>query len=99
MNLKKFFDSDLHKRIILFFRDNPASVDTPRGVSTWIGYSREETKKALDELAKAGILNSIASSSTSGYSFTQDKKIIKSINEFIKSGDVKSGDGSQGDRP
>jgi hypothetical protein len=94
MNLKKFFDSDLHKRIILFFRENPASVDTPRGIATWIGYSREETKKALDELAEAGILNSIATSSTSGYSFTQDGKIIESINSFINSGGRSQGDRS-----
>lgn len=84
MSLKKFFDSELHKKIILFFQENPASLDSPRGVATWVGYSRPETKKALDELAEAGILDSISATSTSGYSFTQDKKIIKKIREFTR---------------
>lgn len=84
MNLKKFFDSELHKKIILFFLENPTSVDSPRGIATWVGYGRQETKKALDELAEAGILNSISTSSTSGYSFIQDKKLIKKIKEFTR---------------
>lgn len=84
MNLRKFFNSELHKRIILFFQENPASLDSPRGIATWIGYSRQETKKALDELTEAGILNSISATSTSGYSFTKDKKIIKKLREFTR---------------
>ena len=83
MNLKKFFDSELHRRIIIFFKDNPTSIDTPRGVATWVGYSREETKKALEELAKEGILNSIKTTSTAGYSFTSNPETINSIKEFI----------------
>lgn len=84
MNLKKFFDSELHKKIILFFYENPTSVDTPRGIATWIGHSREETKRALEELADAGILNSISTTSTSGYSFTQDPKVINKIRRLAK---------------
>ncbi|NQT95121.1 MAG: hypothetical protein HQ572_01590 [Candidatus Omnitrophica bacterium] len=84
MSLKKFFNSEIHKKVIIFFRDNPSSIDTPRGVATWVGTSREKAKKVLDELQKEGILNAIETSSTSGYSFTQDKKIIKKIDEFTK---------------
>lgn len=84
MNLKKFFDSELHRKIILFFQENPNSIDTPRGVATWVGCSRDEAKKALKELAEAGVLSSISTSSTSGYSRTQDKKIISKIEKLIK---------------
>lgn len=84
MNLKRFFDSDLHKKIIIFFKENPTSIDSPRGIATWVGQSRRETKKALDELAEGGILNSISIPSTSGYSFTQDEKIIDKIKEYLK---------------
>ena len=86
MNLKKFFNSDLHRRIIIFFKENPSSVDSPRGVATWVGYNRRDTKKALDELAEAGVLDSISTSSTSGYSFTQDKQVIKQIEKIIGQG-------------
>lgn len=84
MNLKRFFDSDLHKKIILFFEENPTSVDSPRGVAIWVGYSRQETKRALDELVEAGILNSISTTSTSGYSLTQDESLIKKIKAFTR---------------
>jgi len=84
MILKKFFSSELHRKVILFFKENPSSIDTPRGVATWIGASREESKRVLDELQRASILDAIETPSTSGYSFTQDKKMIKQINEFAK---------------
>jgi predicted HTH transcriptional regulator len=83
MNLKRFFDSELHKKIIRFFYENPASIDTPRGIATWVGSSREEAKKVLDELVKAGILCLTSTSSTSGYSLTQDKKIIDQLGQFF----------------
>jgi len=84
MNLKKFFNSQLHKQIIVFFQENPNSIDTPRGIAAWVGCSRDEAKKALEELAEAGILNSISTSSTSGYSFTNDKDVVKRIEKLIK---------------
>jgi len=84
MNLKKFFNSQLHKQIIVFFQENPNSIDTPRGIAAWVGCSRDEAKKALEELAEAGILNSISTSSTSGYSFTSDKDVVKRIEKLIK---------------
>jgi hypothetical protein len=84
MNLKKFYDSHLHKKIILFFIENPASVDSPRGIATWVGHSREEAKAALDELVEAGILDSIEAPSTAGYSFTKDEKRIRQIKDFFK---------------
>ena len=84
MNLKKLFNSNLHRKIIIFFQENPSSIDSPRGIATWIGYSREKTKKALEELAECGILNSISTPSTSGYSFTHNKKIANLIKRLIK---------------
>ncbi|MFH1868300.1 MAG: hypothetical protein ABH843_04950 [Candidatus Omnitrophota bacterium] len=84
MTLKRFCNSDLHKKIIIFFKDNPASVDSPRGVAAWTGLSRTKVKKALDELVQAGILSSISVSSASGYSFTQDQRIIEEIMKYLK---------------
>ena len=84
MSLKKLLNSELHVKIVIFFKENPTSMDSPRGIATWLGCKREETKKALDELTEAGVLNSISTASTSGYSFTQDKKLIKDINSLLK---------------
>jgi len=84
MSLKKFFKSEIHKKIILFFKENPSSIDTPRGVAAWVGTNREKAKKVLDELEQAGVLTAIETTSTSGYSFTQDKKIIKQVKDLTK---------------
>jgi hypothetical protein len=83
MNLREFFESDLHKRIIKFFRGNPASIDTPRGTATWVGYKREEARRALEELAKAGIQISLLTPSTPRYAYTRNSDIIKEIERLI----------------
>lgn len=85
MSLKKILSCAVHKKIVLFFKENPTSMDSPRGIATWLGYKREETKEALDELVEAGILNSISTPAASGYSFTQDKKLIKKIDKLLES--------------
>lgn len=84
MNLKKFFKSDIHKKIIRFFHQNPSSIDTPRGVATWINYDRGKVSKALKELVKEEILNSHKSATATGYSYTTDKKIIDNIEKLLK---------------
>ena len=84
MNLKKFFKSDIHKKIIIFFNQNPSSIDTPRGVATWINYDRGKVREALKELVKEKILNSHKSATATGYSYTTDKKIIDNIEKLLK---------------
>lgn len=84
MSLKKFFKSDIHKKIIVFFHQNPSSLDTPRGVAVWINYDRPKVKEALKELAKAKILNIHKSAATTGYSYTTDKTIIKEIERLLQ---------------
>lgn len=84
MNLKKFFKSDIHKKIILFFHQNPSSIDTPRGVATWINYDRPKVNKALKELSKHKILNVHKSATATGYSYTTDKKIIREIKKHLQ---------------
>ena len=84
MSLKKIFKSDIHKKIIIFFHQNPSSVDTPRGVATWVNYDRRKVNTALKDLAKHKILNAHESESITGYSYTSDKKIMKQIDDFIR---------------
>jgi len=84
MNLKKFFKSPLHKKIIIFFHQNPSSVDTSRGVATWINYDGPKVSQALKELAKEKILNIHNSATATGYSYTTDKKIIEKIEKLLQ---------------
>ena len=82
MDVEKIISrSDLHKKVITFFHENPAAIDTLRGVSTWVRAEEKLVKKVLSELSEVGILNSIQVSSTVGYSYTQDLQIIKMIDK------------------
>jgi hypothetical protein len=80
----KIFKLDLHSKIIKFFHENQTSIDTPRGVSTWVHKDRAKVKKALEDLVKLKILVAHRSTSTTGYSYTRNAKIISKIEKLLK---------------
>ena len=80
----KTFQSDLHLNIVKFFHENQASIDTPRGVSTWVREDRAKVMKALEELVGMKILVAHRSTSTTGYSYTRNVKIISKIEKLLK---------------
>ena len=84
IDITKIFKSPMYTKIVSFFHENQASIDTPRGVATWTGYKKEDVKKALAELARLGVLNAHPASSTTGYSYTHDKSIIEIIDKKLK---------------
>jgi hypothetical protein len=84
IDLDRIFESDIHVKIIKFFHENQSSIDTPRGIATWIGYKRDDAEKALSELSGCGILNAHPASSTTGYSYTHDEKIIRAVTKHLK---------------
>ena len=84
MNLANAFESVTHLKIVAFFHENQASIDTPRGVATWIGEERQKVKDALEDLVKLKILVPHRSTSTTGYSYTRDTKVIKEISKTLK---------------
>lgn len=71
-------------KVIRFFLDNPNSIDTPRGVSAWTNLSLPECRRILEELAKKGILLAYRTSSTVGYSLTENKKILQTLQKLAK---------------
>ena len=84
MDINKIFQSDLNVKIISFFHENQASIDTPRGVATWIGEDRSKVKAALEILVKAEILVAHRATSTTGYGYTCDDKLISKIKRLLK---------------
>lgn len=84
-DLSKIINSALKLKIVRFFHENQACIDTPRGVATWIGEDRSKVKKALEELIAPEILIAHRATSTTGYSYTRDAKIISKIDKLIKS--------------
>jgi len=84
MDVDKLFKSDIHRKIIAFFHENQASIDTPRGVATWIGEERSRVISALEDLVKSKILVAHRATSTTGYSYTRDNKIISKVTKLLK---------------
>lgn len=84
MDLNKAFESEIHLKIIAFFHENQASIDTPRGVSTWIREDRSRVKKALEDLVGLNILTAHRATSTTGYSYTRDPKIVSKIDNLLR---------------
>lgn len=85
MNIDKALRSPIHIKIIKFFHENQASIDTPRGVATWIREDRAKVKKALEDLAALDVLIAHPCTSTTGYSYTQKSSLISKITKFLKS--------------
>ena len=85
MDINKMLESDIHLKVLSFFHENQASIDTPRGVATWIGEERSKVKAALEDLVKARILVAHRATSTTGYSYTSDDKLISKIGKLLKS--------------
>lgn len=71
--------SPQHRKIILFFLDNPNSIDTPRGVAAWTNVSLADTRRILEELTKKGLLRAYRTSSTIAYSLAEKKKAMKLV--------------------
>lgn len=84
MGLDKLLRGRIQFKIVSFFHENPTSVDTPRGIATWTGETRQNVKKTLSQLAELKILTAHNVSSTTGYSYTRDPKLIKSIGSLLK---------------
>ena len=84
MDIAKALGSNIHRKIISFFHENQGSLDTPRGVATWIGEERGKTKAALEDLVILKILIAHRSTSTTGYSYTCDNKVISKITKLLK---------------
>jgi DNA-binding transcriptional regulator YhcF (GntR family) len=89
-NISKILRAPVKRKIIGFFCENPQSVDSVRGISTWINVKPEVVKKMLEELVMEGILIAHRGSSTTGYAYTQDKKIIEQIEACLSSPNKKN---------
>lgn len=77
-------DPKLYQKILLFFLENEGSIDTPRGVSTWINENLAPVRRALEELVDKGILKAHRTTSTVGYSCSLPKKKIAEISARLK---------------
>ncbi|OGW75208.1 MAG: hypothetical protein A2Z72_03985 [Omnitrophica bacterium RBG_13_46_9] len=84
MELDDMLKDKITLDIVKFFHENQSSIDTPRGIATWIKAEKQKVKKSLDMLVKQGILIDHKAPSITGYSYTRDEAIIKKIDTKLK---------------
>ena len=84
MNLDRNLEPKINRKIIKFFFENPASIDTSRGIATWINEDVDKTEKGLKELAKAKILVPHGTGATTAYGYTTDTRLISRIKISLK---------------
>lgn len=72
-------ESRARRKIIQFFMDNEGSIDTPRGISTWINEGLPVVLRALEDLVKSGVLKAHRTSSTVGYSSKRSRHGLSEI--------------------
>ena len=75
----KILKSGIYQSILGFFLENEGSVDTPRGIATWIGEGLIKVRVALEELAEMNCLKAHRTSSTIGYSCMLSVKELGSL--------------------
>jgi len=80
----KFKNNPILIKIVRFFYENQACVDTADNIADWIGEKKKPVKKILDYLAEHKVLNKDVTYATEGYSFTQDKNLLLKIGNFLK---------------
>lgn len=83
MNLKKMLKSQLHYKILKFFKENPSSLETVEGIASWVGENEIKIKSAVDEIFKQGFLVKHGSSDITGYGLTNDEKLINKLNKHL----------------
>ena len=83
-NIERLFKNEVTKKILLFFDENPHSIDTAKGISVWISCDLESVQKALGKLVKEGMLINHKTATTNAYSYTNQKDTIKAIEKYIK---------------
>ncbi len=84
MNIKELLKSELHYKILKFFKENPSSLETIKGITSWIGENKHKVKEAVDEIEKHNFLIKHESDDVTGYGLTYDEKLIKKLDKYLK---------------
>ena len=70
-------------KIAEFFHEHPESIETARGVATWLGIPLGDVEPALEALVAARVLMAHRSRATTGYSLTSDSAAVKWIKRLL----------------
>lgn len=78
--------TQLQRKILRFFHDQPHAVESARGISTWIGAEPEHVEEAVQDLLERKWLDSDQTPVACGYSLTRDGKLLTQIRRALVGG-------------
>ena len=84
LNINRLINSPIKIKICFFFHKNPSAVDTARNIALWTNQDLEKVRTSLEKLADDKVLLVHRTSSTTAYSYTQNKTIISQIKKILK---------------
>jgi len=84
MDLEKFLNTKLHRKVLAFFYEYPSCVETPQGIAHWTGSAVEKIEKIIKVLFRHKIIIKHKGFSTECFAFTHDQKLIKEVETFFK---------------
>ena len=82
--IKDILNDETARKIIVFFHDNPGSIDTLSGIAAWVGEGKTRTKDILGRLVSLGILDKDITGAAKGYCYTRDEKTIRSVDKLLR---------------
>lgn len=83
MELSKILQSPIQLKIVSFFHHHPSTVDTARGVATWVNHDIKDVEKTLEELVSLNILIAHRTNYATAYAYTQNKDVISKIESHL----------------
>lgn len=83
MDLSKILRAPIKYRIVFFFHRHPSTVDTARGIATWVNRDVKDVEKALEKLTSLNILIAHRTNYATAYAYTQDKALISKIEKLL----------------
>ena len=82
--MKRLLQTPARLKIARFFLDNPTSIDTPRGISAWTNVAITDARAILEDMARSGILKAYRTSSTVGYSLSESRQVLRSLERAVR---------------
>ncbi|HCG98426.1 MAG: hypothetical protein A2074_07315 [Candidatus Aquicultor primus] len=81
----EILESPTKWNLIQFYKDNPFSIHTPRGLANIIGRKPSAVSKEVECLARAGVLKKISENGdlSAIYSYDPEKAMVKIIDSLV----------------
>jgi predicted transcriptional regulator len=81
--LKRVVRSPVTVALVRFLHRNPGLLDSAEGLAAWIGREPAEVEKALEELARLGLVEPLAGARRTLYGYTRDENLLEAVGKWL----------------